>query len=617
VTWSDGRAGVASPPVASERFDWAIAALAGWLIVGFYVDLWAHAHGMVDETFLTPWHAVLYGGAASFGIVLGGVGALNVRRGMPVRLALPSPYRVSFLGSIAFLIAGLVDFAWHSMFGFEADIESLLSPPHLALAGSGIMMFSGPVRSVWARRRRPTWRSHGPALIGLMAVLAACGAFTQYVHPIVDPWAAALSSREAMPAPSQLYAMAPDGSGQRRITISEADDGQPSVSPDGSSLAFVRVVDGHNQIFVSALDGSQARRLTNQGVNGRPAWSPDGRRIGFVSDVGGSLDVYSMAPDGGDVRRLTDSPASDFGFAWSPDGAAIAFISDRGGTFDIWRSAADGSAAVQLTHDGGRKFSVDWSPDGSTFVYAWVSAGDVEIWAMASDGTARRRLSGSDGDDYAPRWSPDGRRIVFSTSRLGDIEVYTMAADGSDQRNLSRSPGTQDGASQASWLPDGSAIVYPSQPAVPYTRVDTVRQSLGAASILVQAALLAGFVLVALRHGPLPFGAVTFLVVAPTLLMTFVSDHWEFLPGAILAGLVGDLFVRRVGYGSSQRADALIAFAIPSLFYVAYFATLAVTTGIGWTIHLWLGAILLAGVIGLALNALMRAGAIGEPSSHS
>jgi TolB protein len=617
VTRSDGRTGVASPPVASERFDWTIAALAAWLIVGFYVDLWAHAHGMVDETFLTPWHAVLYSGAASFGIVLGGVGALNVRRGLAVRLALPSPYRVSFLGSIAFLIAGLIDFAWHSMFGFEADIESLLSPPHLALAASGIMMFSGPVRSVWARRRRPTWRSHGPALIGLMAVLAACGAFTQYVHPIVDPWAAALSGREAMPAPSQLYAMAPDGSGQRRVTMSDAEDGQPSVSPDGSTLAFVRAVDGNNQVFVSALDGSHARRLTNQGANGRPAWSPDGRRIGFVSDMGGSLDVYSMAPDGRDLRRLTDSRASDFGFAWSPDGAAFAFISDRGGTFDIWRAAADGSAPVQLTHDGGRKFSVDWSPDGSTLVYAWVSGGEVEIWAMTSDGTARRRLSGSDGDDYAPRWSPDGRRIVFSTSRLGDIEVFTMAADGSDQRNLSRSPGTQDGASQASWLPDGSAILYPSQPVLPYARVDTVRQSLGAAGILVQAALLAGFVLVALRHGPLPFGAVTFLVVAPTLLMTFVSDHREFLPGAIVAGLAGELLVRRVGYSRSRWADALVAFAIPSFFYVAYFATLAVTTGIGWTVHLWLGAILVAGAIGLALNALMPAGAVGEPSSTS
>jgi hypothetical protein len=120
---------------------------------------------------------------------------------------------------------------------------------------------------------------------------------------------------------------------------------------------------------------------------------------------------------------------------------------------------------------------------------------------------------------------------------------------------------------------------------------------------------------VALRHGPLPFGAVTFLVVAPTALMTFVSDQREFLPGASLAGLAGDLLFRRLGYGSSRQADALIAFAIPSLFYVAYFATLAVTTGMGWTIHLWLGAIVLAGVIGLALNALMSPGAIGERSS--
>jgi hypothetical protein len=97
--------------------------------------------------------------------------------------------------------------------------------------------------------------------------------------------------------------------------------------------------------------------------------------------------------------------------------------------------------------------------------------------------------------------------------------------------------------------------------------------------------------------------------------MTFVSDQREFLPGAILAGLAGDLLVWRVGYGRSRQADALIAFAIPSLFYVAYFATLAVTTGVGWTIHLWLGATLVAGVIGLALNELVRAGAVGERSS--
>ncbi len=606
----------APAPIASRRLDWPTGALAVWLIVGFYVDLWAHAHGMVDETFLTPWHALLYTGAASFGVVLGAVGILNVRHGVPVRLALPGDYRISFLGSIAFVISGFVDLIWHTLFGFEADIESLLSPPHLALAASGIMMFSGPVRSVWSRPGRPSWRSHGPAVIGIMAALAACAAFTQYVHPVVDPWAETPTGHAAVPIPSQLFAMAPDGSGQRRITVSESDDGQPSVSPDGTSLAFVREVDDQNQIFVSNVDGSGARQVTSDGTNGRPAWSPDGRRLGYVSNLAGNLDVYSMAPDGGGVRRLTDGPGADFGYGWSRDGKALAFVSDRAGTYEIWRAAADGSAPLQLTGDGGRKFSLDWSPDGGSIVYAWANGGEVEIWSMAVDGTAHRRLSSSAGDDYAPRWSPDGRRILFSTSRLGDIEVFDMAADGSDQRNLSRSHGTEDGGSQAAWSPDGSAILYSSHPVLPFGRADTNRHALGVAGILVQAALLAGFVLVALRHGPLPFGAVTLLVVGPTALMTIVSDRREFLPGALLAGLAGDLLVRGFGFGASRGADALIAFAIPALYFLAYFATLGLTTGIGWTIHLWLGASILAGIIGLALNGLMRTAADDDRATN-
>ena len=48
---------------AINRFDWGIAALSVWLAIGFYIDMWAHAHGRVDDTFLTPWHAILYAGA--------------------------------------------------------------------------------------------------------------------------------------------------------------------------------------------------------------------------------------------------------------------------------------------------------------------------------------------------------------------------------------------------------------------------------------------------------------------------------------------------------------------------------------------------------------------------
>ncbi len=135
---------------------------------------------------------------------------------------------------------------------------------------------------------------------------------------------------------------------------------------------------------------------------------------------------------------------------------------------------------------------------------------------------------------------------------------------------------------------------------------DDIVEALGAASILIQATLLAGFALVALRRGSVPFGGLTVLVLVPTALMALVSDEYRFLPGALLAGLLADLLVRRFPYGSSRRTDAVIAFAIPAAFYAAYFVTLQLTGGIGWTIHLWLGAIVLAGVIGLVLDEALR-----------
>src|SRR5262245_21716304 len=52
-----------SPEVAPQYwFDGVIASLSAWLVGGAYVDGWAHTHGKVDATFLTPWHIAFYTG---------------------------------------------------------------------------------------------------------------------------------------------------------------------------------------------------------------------------------------------------------------------------------------------------------------------------------------------------------------------------------------------------------------------------------------------------------------------------------------------------------------------------------------------------------------------------
>ena len=47
------------------------------------------------------------------------------------------------------------------------------------------------------------------------------------------------------------------------------------------------------------------------------------------------------------------------------------------------------------------------------------------------------------------------------------------------------------------------------------------------------------------------------------------------------------------------------ALAVPALLHVAYFAALAVTVGIGYSPHLWMGVVVFAGVVGWLLSYLV------------
>jgi Tol biopolymer transport system component len=61
----------------------------------------------------------------------------------------------------------------------------------------------------------------------------------------------------------------------RRVTTSPDQEDSPKWSPDGSAIAYHRVVNGHIQLFRVQADGSRAVNLTSQPVHeGQPAWGP-------------------------------------------------------------------------------------------------------------------------------------------------------------------------------------------------------------------------------------------------------------------------------------------------------------------------------------------------------
>ncbi|MFD1733505.1 hypothetical protein ACFSC4_23675 [Deinococcus malanensis] len=136
--------------------------LAWWLIMGLFVDGWAHNHlGDRLETFFTPWHALFYSGFLAVAAWVGWLGQRGWRAGRRGLLALPQGYELAALGVPVFALGGLGDMAWHTVFGIEVGVEALLSPTHLVLFLGAACIVSAPLVSAWrtptARKAPPGW----------------------------------------------------------------------------------------------------------------------------------------------------------------------------------------------------------------------------------------------------------------------------------------------------------------------------------------------------------------------------------------------------------------------------------------------------------------------------
>lgn len=128
-------------------------------------------------------------------------------------------------------------------------------------------------------------------------------------------------------------------------------------------------------------------------------------------------------------------------------------------------------------------------------------------------------------------------------------------------------------------------------------------RALTIAGVLLQSGLLMGVVLFALGRWRLPFGSLTLVFTLSTALAVGIHENFALLPVGVLAGLAAD-FLQMKWRPFAGNSDAVrgFAFSVPAIFYSLYFATRALTGSLDWTVHLWGGAILLAGIGGLLLS---------------
>jgi TolB protein len=115
----------------------------------------------------------------------------------------------------------------------------------------------------------------------------------------------------------QIYVTDVDGSNLRRVTFQGTYNASPRWSPRGEKIVFMCRFGG-NHICLINPDSSGLQQLTSVGNNEEPTWSPDGRHIAFTSTRTGQREVFVMHADGSEQRRLTNNGRENYLPDWSP-----------------------------------------------------------------------------------------------------------------------------------------------------------------------------------------------------------------------------------------------------------------------------------------------------------
>ncbi len=307
--------------------------------------------------------------------------------------------------------------------------------------------FTAPVREVWPEDTRaveptPTAapspaRARPPiALLAALVVTVAVGALGWW-------WWSRRSA--ALEAPG-----APQASGAVPLTTYRGWEGYPTLSADGSQVAFSW--DGPNQdnldIYLKLVGPGEAHRLTTDpAADLSPAWSPDGHQIAFLRllDAEGRCGIYLIPALGGRERRLGEIDLTTFRsspgnlLAWTPDGRWLAAAGRfrPGDPSEVWLLSLDTGERRRLTSPGEGQigdFGIAFSPDGRFLAllrFATRSVGDVYLLPLGADYvvagpvvrmTHENRLVGG------PAWSAHGDHLFYSSGGALSYRTLRMLA---------------------------------------------------------------------------------------------------------------------------------------------------------------------------------------------
>ena len=215
-----------------------------------------------------------------------------------------------------------------------------------------------------------------------------------------------------------------------KITNSSGSEISPTWSADGLYLAYNKIDEDNYGIYkISSLGGVPQKIGTPYTYVGQSlAWSNDGSKIAysdreFPKD---SYSIYLMDVNTGEKIKLTEPTNQhwgDYDPSFSPDDQRISFVrAISAGTHDIFVYDFTSKKSNRLTFQTRRTAGQTWNKNNNTIIYAHEEGNSSSLWSIPSEGGTPTRLNLS---GIRPSIDDDGKNLVVE-NWIHDFDIFSI-----------------------------------------------------------------------------------------------------------------------------------------------------------------------------------------------
>jgi Tol biopolymer transport system component len=248
-----------------------------------------------------------------------------------------------------------------------------------------------------------------------------------------------------------IYVMTEDAKDLFNVTQTNTyycEENNPCWSPDKKKIVFDSNapywVDGENKgrhdslrnIYMIDADGSNRVNLTKfRGIETHPVWSPDGTTIAFQRQIEGGYGLFLLDLATGTVRQAADGHVTQRHMTWSNDGATFVVSGTlTGGT--LFSTNITAEKPTWTKNRQGASVDPDWNPTRDNVAYfGWNAKGKYALMTFDFPGGPDVDVAELNSGNH-PSWAPDGYRIIFDNEQSGEANLFIADVRHSGAKNV-------------------------------------------------------------------------------------------------------------------------------------------------------------------------------------